>query len=271
MPARRPSRSPSGRRRCCAARRQGRGRRSSSATGSRRRGATSSTARGRWRGPATASSPTTRAGTASPSPAPAGEGYGYPRLVADLERVVAAAGGRGALPARRPLDGRPHRGRLRARHPERLAGPGRDRPGLPRARSTPESLAYWDGLAAALERGRGRRLRRLHRRAQGIDPRWRDSVLRFTRERMLRSRQPRRRWRRRCARCRARGRSSRSRSSSALDVPALVVASHDDADPGHPYAVAEAYAEALPRARLISEDGGRVAARLAGRQALARV
>ena len=39
-----------------------------------------------------------------------------------------------------------------------------------------------------------------------------------------------------------------------LDVPALVVASHDVADPGHPYAVAAAYAEALPNARLVSEE-----------------
>jgi len=41
-----------------------------------------------------------------------------------------------------------------------------------------------------------------------------------------------------------------------LDVPALVVASHDDADPGHPHAVAEAYAARLPQARLVGEDEG---------------
>ena len=41
-----------------------------------------------------------------------------------------------------------------------------------------------------------------------------------------------------------------------LEVPALVVASHDDADPGHPYATAAAYAERLPRARLVSEGEG---------------
>jgi 3-oxoadipate enol-lactonase len=40
------------------------------------------------------------------------------------------------------------------------------------------------------------------------------------------------------------------------DLPALVVASHDEADPGHPYAVAAAYAERLPRARLVSEADG---------------
>ena len=43
---------------------------------------------------------------------------------------------------------------------------------------------------------------------------------------------------------------------AGLDVPALVVASGDEADPGHPYAVAETYAEALPHARLISEEEG---------------
>jgi pimeloyl-ACP methyl ester carboxylesterase len=42
----------------------------------------------------------------------------------------------------------------------------------------------------------------------------------------------------------------------ALEVPALVVASHDEADPGHPYEAAVAYAEALPRARLVSEPEG---------------
>ena len=41
-----------------------------------------------------------------------------------------------------------------------------------------------------------------------------------------------------------------------LDPPALVVASHDVPDPGHPYAVAEAYAQHLPHSRLISEAEG---------------
>ena len=41
-----------------------------------------------------------------------------------------------------------------------------------------------------------------------------------------------------------------------LELPSLVVASHDGADPGHPYAVAEAYAARLPRAKMISEEEG---------------
>jgi 3-oxoadipate enol-lactonase len=35
-----------------------------------------------------------------------------------------------------------------------------------------------------------------------------------------------------------------------------VVASHDAADPGHPREIAEAYAEALPMARLVAEQEG---------------
>jgi pimeloyl-ACP methyl ester carboxylesterase len=41
-----------------------------------------------------------------------------------------------------------------------------------------------------------------------------------------------------------------------LAIPALVVASGDAADPGHPRAVAEEYARRLPRAKLVSEGDG---------------
>jgi len=43
----------------------------------------------------------------------------------------------------------------------------------------------------------------------------------------------------------------------AVEAPTLVVASRDEADPGHPYKVAEAYAEYLPNAELIVEDEGK--------------
>jgi hypothetical protein len=42
-----------------------------------------------------------------------------------------------------------------------------------------------------------------------------------------------------------------------LDVPAVVVASRDEADPGHPLAVGEAYTAAIPGARLLTEEPGR--------------
>jgi pimeloyl-ACP methyl ester carboxylesterase len=42
-----------------------------------------------------------------------------------------------------------------------------------------------------------------------------------------------------------------------VEAPALVVGSRDEADPVHPLAVAEAYAEALPQGRLLTEDEGK--------------
>ena len=42
-----------------------------------------------------------------------------------------------------------------------------------------------------------------------------------------------------------------------LDGPVTVVASRDEADPEHPYATGERYAEAIPGARLESEEPGR--------------
>jgi pimeloyl-ACP methyl ester carboxylesterase len=43
---------------------------------------------------------------------------------------------------------------------------------------------------------------------------------------------------------------------SAIAAPTVVVASRDEVDPEHPYAVAERYAEAIPGARLVSEEAG---------------
>ncbi len=42
----------------------------------------------------------------------------------------------------------------------------------------------------------------------------------------------------------------------AIGAPTTVVASRDEADPGHPLAVGERYAEAIPGAKLLVEDAG---------------
>jgi 3-oxoadipate enol-lactonase len=44
---------------------------------------------------------------------------------------------------------------------------------------------------------------------------------------------------------------------TGVEAPTLVVGSRDEADPGHPLAVAKAYAERLPNAELLVEDKGR--------------
>ena len=44
---------------------------------------------------------------------------------------------------------------------------------------------------------------------------------------------------------------------AAVTVPTVVVGDRDEADPGHPLAVAEAYARTIPAAELVVEDPGR--------------
>jgi pimeloyl-ACP methyl ester carboxylesterase len=43
---------------------------------------------------------------------------------------------------------------------------------------------------------------------------------------------------------------------AALECPAIVVGSRDEADPGHPLAIARRYAKALSGAELIVEESG---------------
>jgi pimeloyl-ACP methyl ester carboxylesterase len=187
-------------------------------------------------------------------PAPAGQSYGYPELVGDLESVVDAVVGKRSFILAGHSMGAHTAIAYALRQPQRLAGLVVIGPAYDGTVSA-ESLAYWDGLAQALKQGGVDGFISYIDRVQGIAPAWRDSVLRFTRERMLRHRHL-------DAIVTALGEVPRShpfeqlKSLESIDVSALVVASHDVADPGHPYAVAAAYAEHLPRAQLISEGEG---------------
>jgi len=187
-------------------------------------------------------------------PAPAGQSYGYPELIGDLERVVEAEVGAGRFILGGHSMGAHTAVGYALAHPERLDGLVVIGPTYT-GELTEATLAYWDGLAAALEgEGIDGFVEYLIREGTTAET-WREPVARISRERMELHRDPRE-----LARALRETPASRPFGSLAdlagLDVPALVVASHDEADPGHPYAVAEAYAAALPRARLISEDEG---------------
>jgi pimeloyl-ACP methyl ester carboxylesterase len=187
-------------------------------------------------------------------PAPPGEGYGYPELVADLQRVVTAEVGEQPFVLAGHSMGSHTAVAYALRHAERLAGLVVIGPVYSGTISA-EALEYWDGLAAALEGGGVEGFVAYIGREQGIDPSWRETVLRFTRERMLLHRDP-------AALAEALRQVPRSRPFESLEeldslqVPALVVASREEADPGHPSEVAAAYAEHLPQARLIAEQEG---------------
>ena len=186
--------------------------------------------------------------------APEGRGYGYPELVGDLEAVVAATVGDGRFVLGGHSMGAHTAVAYALRHPERLAGLVVIGP-VYIGDVSAEALAYWDGLAAALEAGGIDDFLTYIDRNQETDPAWRDAVQRFTRERMLLHRHL-------DALVDALRQVPRSRpfetpaELESIETPALVVASHDDADPGHPRHVAEAYAERLPQARLVGEAEG---------------
>ena len=89
----------------------------------------------------------------------------------------------------------------------------------------------------------------------GVPEQWEDTVQRVIRQRLAAHEHP-------AAVADALEQVPRSRPFEAWDdlatigVPAVVVASRDDADPGHPLAIGERWAATLPRAELRTEDPG---------------
>ena len=185
-------------------------------------------------------------------PAPGNHGYSFAELVADLDAVLdAEVGDRPLVLAGHSMGAHTAVSYALSRG-ERLAGLvviGPTYLGL----VNEEALAGWDRLADGLERDGVPGFMEAFDR--GLDPAWRETILRFTRQRLLEHRHP-------GAVARAMREVPRSAPFEAISelefcqVPALVVASGDTADPGHPYAVAAAYAERLPQARLIAEGEG---------------
>jgi pimeloyl-ACP methyl ester carboxylesterase len=189
------------------------------------------------------------------APAPEGSGYGYGELAADLgwvleqraiSRPVLCGHSMGChTAASYALD-----------HPDTIAGVvliGPVQLGLP---APDEVLAAWGRLADGLERDGVDGFMEAYEADLSVDSRWRETALRITRERMMLHRHPE-------AVAQALREVPRSipfegmAELESLDLPALVVASHDDADPGHPYSVAEAWAASLPQGELVSEERGK--------------
>lgn len=189
------------------------------------------------------------------SPAPTPDAYRYEDLVSDLEAVLDHLGIERAVLAGASM-GAHTLLTFALRAPERAAGlvvvtPAYD--GSPP--DDPSRLARWDALSAGLrEDGVEGFLA-----AYGTPPvtaEYRDTVLRVVRQRLALHEHP-------GALADALQAVPRSRPFGALAelgaiaVPTAVVASNDEADPGHPFAVGEAYAAAIPGARLITDQPGR--------------
>ena len=186
-------------------------------------------------------------------PAPPGGGYSYDELAADLGAVIdELVGDRRCVLAGHSM-GAHTLAAYALERPDAVAAAVAICPAFAGGTIADETLAYWERLADGLKRGGVEGF--LEAYDHDLTPEWRETILRVSRDRLSLHRHPE-----------AVARALREVPSSQpfdglselelLDLPALVVASHDEADPGHPFAVAEAWAEHLPRASLVSEDPG---------------
>jgi pimeloyl-ACP methyl ester carboxylesterase len=181
------------------------------------------------------------------------DGYEYADLAADLVSVLGAHAIERAVLIGHSM-GAATAIRVALEHPERVHGLVQITPAYAGdAYSDDAALAYWDRLAAGLEADGADGFMRAFE--PPADPRWRDAVVKFTRQRIERHLHPE-------ALAQAVRVVPRSEAFDGLErlgeiqVPVLVVGSRDDSDPTHPLAVAKAYAERLPHGSLVVEDEG---------------
>jgi pimeloyl-ACP methyl ester carboxylesterase len=195
-------------------------------------------------------------GHGASSPAQRADAYGYEDLGLDLEAVLDGAGLDRAVLAGASMGA--HTLLWLALHrPERVQGVVVITPAYEGETDfdDPTRLARWDALSDGLRSG-------------GIDgfiaaygepdvpERWHDTVLKVIRQRLAQHEHP-------DAVADALHIVPRSRPFGALEdlaaiaMPAVVVASDDEADPGHPRAVGEAYAAAIPGCELVTDEPGR--------------
>jgi pimeloyl-ACP methyl ester carboxylesterase len=184
-------------------------------------------------------------------PAPDPEDYGYGRLARDLLAVLDAREIQRAVLAGASM-GAHTLVAFALAHPERVSAlvvltPAFD----PEAE---RSYDRWDALSRGLREGGVKGFVDAYGEPN-VPDRWKDTVHRVLRQRLAAHQHPE-------ALADALRVTPRSRPFEAWDdlaaisAPTVVVASRDEADPEHPYAVGERYVAAIPGARLVSEEPG---------------
>ena len=187
-------------------------------------------------------------------PAPDGEKYTYETLASDMGAVAAEVGEGNRVVLAGHSMGAHTAAAFALAEPDRVAGLVAIGPASRGEPPSQQTIDYWARLADGLERG-------------GVDgfievyddgshkPEWRDVVLRLARTRLELHKD-----------LGAVAQALREvtvsvpfdglKALEGMDVPTLVVASHDEADPGHPWDVAVEWTERIPGARMVSEDEG---------------
>ncbi|HUH81350.1 MAG TPA: alpha/beta fold hydrolase [Solirubrobacteraceae bacterium] len=184
------------------------------------------------------------------SPAP-GREYGYEHLASDLAAAVGRTGAPHVILAGASM-GAHTALRFALEHPAQVAGLALITPSfLPGEPSQSRELGRWDGLARGLREEGVEGFVRAYD-LDGVPERWRSTVETVLRQRLTAHEHP-------AAVADALEVVPRSCPFESLSqlaevtAPTVVIASRDEADPGHPLAVGEAYAEAIPGAELVVE------------------
>ncbi|HEY2282448.1 MAG TPA: alpha/beta hydrolase [Solirubrobacteraceae bacterium] len=189
-------------------------------------------------------------------PAPDADAYGYERLAHDLlavmdsleiERATLAGASMGAQTVVR----------FALERPERVAALGLITPAYDpdtHMIGSGGELTTWDALARGLREGGVEGFLAAYDFAPMPDE-WRATVEKVVHQRLSAHDHP-------DAVADALGVVPRSRpferfeELAAIEVPTIVIASRDEADPGHPLAIGERYAQAIPGASLLVEEPG---------------
>jgi pimeloyl-ACP methyl ester carboxylesterase len=188
------------------------------------------------------------------SPSQGSREYGYERLSRDLEALLDQLDVEHAVLAGASM-GAHTAVRFALAKPERVAGLALITPAFDANRdASAQELEQWDKLARGLREGGVEGFVDAYDFSE-VPTAWRATVEKVLRQRLATHEHP-------LAVADALEAVPRSRpfedmhELASIDAPTVVVASRDDADPGHPLIVGESYAATIPSASIVVEEPG---------------